>query len=234
MPEWKIQKDGLLSFVDIALRNEAVRTEVGALRYFQGPIEMKNPMPSVGGFVKAKLTGQTAFKPVFQGSGKIMLDPTFHEFFALELHDETFVLDRGAYWASDMGIEVTAKMNKFSTGMLGGEGFVQTAVRGTGTVIVRAPGPVQEVKLKGDRLVVDGSFAVARSSDLDFSVQTSSRSVFGSFFSGEAIVSVLQGTGTVYMAPIPNHTLMLQEVIAGTVGAQLNDFAKQLNNATKA
>ncbi len=225
MPEWKIQKDGLLSFVEIGLRNEAVRTEVGALRYFQGPIEMKNPMPSVGGFIKAKVTGQTAFKPVFQGTGKIMLDPSFHEFFALELQDETFVLDRGAYWASDMGVEASVKVNKFSTGMLGGEGLIQTAVKGTGTVIVRAPGPVQEVKLKGDRLVVDGAFAVARSDSLDFSVQTSSRSVFGSLFSGELIVTVLQGTGTVYMAPIPNHTLMLQEVIASTVGAQLNAFA---------
>ncbi len=228
MPEWKIQKDGLLSFVEIGLRNEAVRTEVGALRYYQGPIEMKNPMPSMGGFLKAKMSGQTAFKPVFQGTGKIMLDPSFGEFFALELHDETFVLDRGAYWASDMGVEATVKVNKLSTSIMGGEGMIQTAVKGTGTVMVRAPGPVQVIQLKGDRLVVEGSFAVARSESLDFSVQTSTRSLFGSLFSGEAIVSVLQGTGTVYLAPIPNHTLMLQELIARTVGGQLSAFAAKM------
>jgi uncharacterized protein (AIM24 family) len=228
MPEWKISNDGLLSYVEIGLRNETVRTEAGALRYYQGPIDMKASLPSVGGFFKARMTGETAVKPTYHGSGHVMLEPSLYDFFALELNDETFILDRGAYWASDMGVEVTAKMNKLSTTLLSGEGLMQTAVKGTGTVMVRAPGPVQEIKLKGDRLVVDGTFAVARSASLDFSIQQSTRSIFGTFFSGEVIVSVLQGTGTVYMAPIPNHSLILQEMIARNTGAQISALMRKL------
>ena len=233
MPEWKIAKEGMLSFVEINLTKESVRTEAGALRFYQGPIEMKTPMPSLGGFFKAKMTGEKAFRPVFTGTGHLMLEASFHDFFAIELEDETFVLDRGAYWASDMEVEVTARMNKLSASMFSGEGIVQTAVKGTGTVIVRAPGQVQRIDLRGDRLVVDGSFAVARSASLDFSVQPSTRSIFGSVFSGEMLVSVIQGTGTVYLAPLPNQTLVMQELIERSINARLGAFATGLKSEVK-
>ncbi len=229
MPEWKIYKQDMISYVEATLHKEAIRAESGALHYYQGPIEMKTPMPSVGSFIKSRFTGEKAFRPVYQGSGKIMLEPSLHEFFILDLQDETYVLDRGAYWASDMGVEVTAKMNKISTTLLGGEGLVQTAVKGEGSVIVRAPGPVQAIDLRSDRLVVDGSFAVARSATLDYSVQTSTRSLMGTLFSGEMIVSVIQGTGRVYLAPVPNQPLMLQEMMNSSLAGHFSHLISQLN-----
>jgi uncharacterized protein (AIM24 family) len=233
MPEWKIAKDNLLSFVEVELTNESVRSEAGALRYYQGPIEMKAQLPSVGGFFKSKLSGQKVIRPVYSGTGVVMLEPSFHDFFALELDDETYILDRGAYWASDVDIDVTARVNKISTSMLSGEGLIQTAVVGTGTVIVRSPGPVQRIDLNSDRIVVDGSFAVARSAGLNFTVQASTRSVFGMFFSGELIVSVIEGTGTVYLAPVPNHALMQQELFNRALGEQLRNFGTTLQQGKK-
>lgn len=229
MPEWKIYKQDMISYVEATLSREAVRAESGALHYYQGPIEMKTPMPSVGSFLKSKFAGEKAFRPVYQGTGTIMFEPSLYEFFILDLEDETYVLDRGAYWASDMSVEVTAKMNKISTSLLGGEGLVQTAVKGSGSVVVRAPGPVQVIDLNSDRLVVDGSFAVARSASLDYSVQTSTRSLMGTLFSGEMIVSVLQGTGRVYLAPVPNQPLMMQDMLNSSISGQFSRMMEMLN-----
>ena len=224
MPNWYIKQKDLLHYVEINLRNEAVRTEAGAMRYYQGPIEMKSTMPSVKGFFKSKLSGERAFRPVYEGSGKLVLEPSFKNFFELDLDDERYILDRGAYWASDIGVEADMFINKVSTSMFSGEGIIQTAVSGTGKVIIQAPGEIEVVDLRKDRLVIDGSFAVARSDTLDFSIRQSARSLLGTVTSGEVLVSVLEGTGRVYLAPIPNHTIMLQNVILSSMRNMLAEF----------
>ncbi|MDG1286640.1 MAG: AIM24 family protein [Rickettsiales bacterium] len=224
MPNWYIKKKDLLNYVEINLRNEAVRTEAGAMRYYQGPIEMKSTMPSIKGFLKSKLAGERAFRPVYEGSGKLVLEPSFKNFFELDLKNERYILDRGAYWASDMGVEADMFINKVSTSIFSGEGIIQTAVSGTGKVIMQAPGEIEVIDLRNDRLVIDGSFAVARSDTLDFSIQQSARSLLGTVTSGEVLVTVLQGTGRVYLAPIPNHTLMLQNIILSSMSNMLAQF----------
>jgi uncharacterized protein (AIM24 family) len=224
MPHWDIQSQDLLNYVEVYLDNESVRTEAGAMRYHQGPITMESKLPSVGSFIKSRLSGEKIFRPVYSGSGKLVLEPSFENFFKLELKNERYVLDRGAYWASDMGVKADIKMNNISTGMLSGEGLIQTAVSGTGTVIVRAPGPVEVIDLDNDQLVVDGSFAVARSASLDFTIEQSTRSLFGTVTSGEVLVNVLRGTGRVYLAPVPNQTLMLQQVILSSMQGMLAKF----------
>jgi len=224
MAVWSIKKRDLVSYVEAELDNESVRTEAGAMRYYQGPIQMESKMPSIGGFLKSRLSGEKVFRPVYTGSGKLVLEPSFEHFFELKLEDQACVLDRGAYWASDSGIETDIKINKVSTSLLAGEGIIQTVVKGTGSVIVKAPGPIEVIDLQDDRLVVDGSFAVARSTSLDFSIQQSTRSLLGTVTSGEVLVSVLQGTGRVYLSPIPNHTLMMQNVILSSMAGMLAEF----------
>jgi uncharacterized protein (AIM24 family) len=224
MAEFYIKQQNLLNYVEVILHNDSVRTEAGALRYYQGPIEMKSKMPSVGGFIKSRLSGEKVFRPVFSGTGKLVLEPSFQEYYQLDLEDETMILDRGAFWACDNEVEADIKVNKISTSVFSGEGLIQTVVKGRGTVIIQAPGPIEVIDLRNDRLVVDGNFAVARSASLDFSVQQSSRSLLGTVTSGEILVNVLQGTGRVYLAPIPNHTLMLQEVIVSSMQNMLAQF----------
>jgi uncharacterized protein (AIM24 family) len=68
-----------------------------------------------------------------------------------------------------------------------------------------------------DRLVVDGSFAVARTDSLKFSVQKSSKGLIGSMTSGEGLVNVLEGSGRVYLAPIPNQNVVMEEVMRSAV-----------------
>jgi uncharacterized protein (AIM24 family) len=217
MPVFEIKKMELMHYVEITLNNESVRTEAGAARYWRGNINMTNPMPSVGNMIKSKMTGNKVFRPVFTGTGKVMLAPRFHEFALIELNNSKVVLEKSAYWASEMGVEVTAHTNSLSVGFMSGEGFLQTAVVGTGKVIAASPGPIEVVDLKNEQLVLDKAYAVARSAGLSYNVRQSSRSITGTFASGEGFVQVIEGTGRVYLSAIPNHSLALQELIVDSI-----------------
>lgn len=205
-----LSREGV-QYVVAHLDSEMVRTESGALRYLQGNIQMESKLPSVGGFFKAALTSESIIKPTYTGTGKLVLEPSLGSFFELELDGSvTYVLDQGAYVASEASVSVDVKRNQAVTGLAGGEGLFQTWVGGSGTVIVATPGPVEVLDLVNDRLVVDGTFAVARDSRLGYRVERSSRSLLGSATSGEGLVNVFEGSGRVYLSPVPNYQLMIR------------------------
>ena len=59
-----------------------------------------------------------------------------------------------------------------------------------------------EVELNNDVLKVDGSFAIAWSNSLEFTVERTTKTLIGSAASGEGLVNVYRGTGKVLMAPL--------------------------------
>jgi uncharacterized protein (AIM24 family) len=217
MAQFEIIEQQGLRMIRATIRNETIRAESGAMHYMQGNITLDSPMPTAGGIFKALVTKENVFKPTYTGTGVIHFGPpTLGEYFILDLQNEGWVLDRGAYVCSDHGIEIDAFRNKAITGLAGGEGFFQTLIRGTGKVVIYSAGPVQPIDLVNDRLTVDGNFAVARQEHLDFSVQRASKSLIGSLTSGEGLVSVIQGTGRVYLAPVPNWQFSLAaHILAG-------------------
>ena len=130
--------------VRATLEGETIRAESGALHYMRGQVEMESKAPSVGGFFKSAMTGESVFKPTYTGTGEVYLGPpNFGEYEFLELNGEEWILDQGAYVCSDASIEVGAFRNKAMSALVGGEGLFQTSVKGTGTVVVQAPGKVQ-------------------------------------------------------------------------------------------
>ena len=52
------------------------------------------------------------------------------------------------------------------------------------------PGPVEELVLENNKLVVDGKFAFARYSTLNYSCKKATKSLLGSATSGEGMVRV--------------------------------------------
>jgi uncharacterized protein (AIM24 family) len=154
-----IEKESL-RLVKVTLQNETVRTESGAMYSICGNIQMQSKAPSAGGFLKSLATGENIFRPTYTtGTGELYLEPSLSGYHILELDDSEWILDSGAYWASDGTIEVGVERNKFISGLMGGEGLFQTKVKGRGTVVMAAQGSVEVINLRNDRLVVDGNFA---------------------------------------------------------------------------
>jgi uncharacterized protein (AIM24 family) len=193
----------------ITLRNTSCVLEAGRMHYIRGAVDIQVAAFSASGFVKSALTKEAAQRPKYTGTGEVYLEPTLGEVNVLELQGDEWVLDRGAFLASDAGVELGVFANKAWSGFLSGEGMFQTKVSGTGKVFYLSDGVLQRIDLHNDKLVVDGTFAVARSAQLGFSVEKATKGLIGSMRSGEGFVNVIQGTGTVYIAPIPNRSQRL-------------------------
>lgn len=193
-----------LKFVKVELQNSAFRYESGGMYYMIGALEMEANMPSAGGFLKSMVTREHAVKPVIKGTGTVWLEPSFGEFTILELKGSEWILDKGAYIASEMGVEISSFTNKSLSGLFSGEGFFQTKVSGSGKVVIYSNGPLELIELNNGKLVVDGSFAVARQASIQLTVAKANKGIFSSMISGEGIVNTFTGTGKILIAPAAN------------------------------
>lgn len=199
-----IEQEGV-RLVKCTLHDETIRTESGALYYMRGRIDMESKAPSMGGFLKSLATGESVFRPTYTGTGEVYLEPSLGGFHIMECGGESWILEGGAYWASESSITVDVHRENTLTALKSGEGFLdfQTKISGHGTVVLASQGPVEVVHLQDDRLTVDGRYILARSSGLKYTVQRASKSLLGSMTSGEYLVRIYEGTGTVLMAPMP-------------------------------
>jgi len=218
MAQFEIVAQEGLKMVRCVIQNETVRAESGALHYMRGKIEMTSSAPSVGGFLKSVVTRENIFRPTYQGTGEVFFGPPiFGEYEILDLAGEEWILEQGSYVCSDIAVEVGVWRNKALSAFFGGEGWFQTSVKGSGKVVMQAPGKVQRIDLRDEKLSVDGKFALARTSGLKFEVQKAAKSILGSLSSGEGLLSTFEGTGTVLIAPVPNVNQNLLNLITGAM-----------------
>jgi uncharacterized protein (AIM24 family) len=205
-----MEKIGMrLRTVRVQLEHAKLVAEPGALQYMRGQIELKTASGGgVAGFlqraVTAVATGETISKSEFIGTGEIVLEPSFEHYLLLDLNGE-LVTDRGAFLAGVGDLKFSAKRpDSIAAGALAGEGFFQTQISGQGVVVLQSPVPEAElvkIELQKDRLMVDGNFALARTGALNMSIQKSTKALLGNLKGGEGLVTVFEGTGTVWLAP---------------------------------
>lgn len=217
MPTYEIVKSEELRMVRVSLQGDEVRSERGAMHYMRGKIEMVSSMPGVGKLLKSMVSKESIFRPTYKGTGEVYFGPpSFDEYHVMELNNESWVLDQGAYVCSDMSIEIGAIRNKgIKTMAFGGEGIFQTSVQGTGAVVFKSAGPLEEIQLNDDTLTVDGRFAVAREGSLQFNTQLLGKGIMSKATGGEGFVNVISGTGKVLLAPVPTkwNTILDRNVI---------------------
>jgi uncharacterized protein (AIM24 family) len=199
-----IEQEGV-RLVKATLEKETIRTEAGALYYMRGSITMESKAPSAMGFLKSIASGESVFRPTYTGTGEVFLEPSFGGFHVFDLGGKDWILEDGAYWASEAGVEVDVYRDSTLTSFKSGEGLMnfQTKVRGSGKVVIATPGPIQELSLNNERLVVDGKFVVARPASMAYAVERAAKSILGSMTSGEGYVRVYNGTGTLLFSPVP-------------------------------
>ncbi|MCM8710093.1 AIM24 family protein [Clostridium sp. SYSU_GA19001] len=193
----------------VTLRGGSVKLEAGALSFLKGNIEMDNNMGGILGLGKklltSKVTGETAFKPRYKGTGEIFLEPSFGHYALIFLENEEIVVDDGLFYACEDSVEVGAYMQKnISATIMGNEGLFQTKLSGRGIVLLEIPVPESEIvkyTLNNETLKVDGNFALLRSRGIEFTVEKSSKSLLSSATSGEGLLNVFRGTGEVWIAP---------------------------------
>lgn len=202
----------------IELSNNEIMMSAGAMQYMIGNIEMNSGIKGVGGLMRnlvaGAVTGTSAVKPVYKGTGTIMLEPTYRYLWLIDVDNDHIVIEDGLFLACHSTLELSVSARKtLSSAALGGEGLFNLSVRGKGVLAIEAPIPSEEavvVELQNDVLKVDGNFALMWSSSLDFTVEKSGKSLLGSAASGEGLVNVYRGTGLVWLAPLTDYKPLAQ------------------------
>lgn len=189
-----------------------VTMQAGAMQWMAGRVEATTGIKGAGDFlskaVRGKVTGESAIKPEYVGDGVVVLEPTYKHLILMDLNDWNggVVLDDGLFLACESQIKHKAVMrSNFSSAAAGGEGLFNLGLSGRGVFCVESACPLEElviVDLENDVLKIDGNYAVAWSSALNFTVERSGKSLIGSAASGEGFVNVYRGTGRVMMQPV--------------------------------
>ena len=198
-----------LKMVRITINNSNVRVEPGALYHMKGELEIK---ASTGGGVLKGLarkvtSGESFFVNEIHGSGEIYLEPTFGHFLLhrIQESDDGIICDKKMFYAGTNNLDIGASIQKnISSAFFGGEGFWQTSINGDGIAVLYSPVPVEEVNeydINGDKLSVDGNFALMRTTGVEFKAEKSSKSWVATSVSGEGLLQTFTGKGKVWIAP---------------------------------
>lgn len=193
------------------LSKAQVTVQAGAMQWMVGDVNATTGIKGVGDLLgkamRGKVSGESAIKPEYTGSGIMMLEPTYKHLILMDAAEwgGAVVLDDGLFLACDSRLKHKAVMrSSFSSAVAGGEGLFNLSLNGSGVFCIEADCPKEElieITLQNDVLKIDGNYAVAWSAGLAFTVERSGKSLIGSAASGEGLVNVYRGTGKVLMMP---------------------------------
>ncbi len=198
--------------VMIQLNNDEYVLQSGAMQWISGNVNIKTGVKGAGDFlgklVKAKVTKESAIKPVYSGAGTLVLEPTYRHILLTDVSSwgGQIVLDDGLFLACQNTLQqkVVARSNA-SSALLGKEGLFNLSLVGSGIAVLESIVPMAEiieVTLDNDVMKIDGNMAIAWSGSLDFTVEKSTKSLIGSAASGEGFVNVYRGSGKIWLAPV--------------------------------
>ena len=207
MAEFRVHELEGMRHVEIHLNHEMVRIESGALSYLTGTIAVHSQLvPSFGGLVASLFADEAVYRPTYSGTGVITLESSLGGFHVFELHGESWILEKGTFWACEGSIDLAFHRERILTALWAGEGLVylQTRARGFGTVVVTTRGPIEEMALaEGEEFVAEGPYVVGRTADVRFKMRRPTKNFWGRFTSGEHFVRVYTGPGRVLLNPAP-------------------------------
>ena len=118
---------------------------------------------------------------------------------------QEMILQKSAFLAGEMGIELSVFFNKkFSSGLFGGEGFIMQKVSGHRIVFTEFDGHVIEYELQpGQQIVVDTGHLAAMTATCSMEIK-SVPGVKNMLFGGEGIFNtVITGPGRVWLQTMP-------------------------------
>lgn len=194
-------------------RSHSAVIQAGAMQWMGGNVQATTGVKGIGDLfgkaIKGAVTKESTIKPEYVGNGCLVLEPTYKYIILQDISQwgsSGMTIEDGMFLACDSNVKqkVVARKN-ISSAVLGGEGLFNLSLSGNGVVALESNVPEEElieVVLENDELKIDGNLAVCWSSNLDFTVERTTKTLVGSAVSGEGLVNVYRGTGKVLMCPV--------------------------------
>lgn len=218
--------------------------QAGAMQWMSGDVNTSSNVKGVGDFlgkmVSSAVTKESAVKPLYQGTGSMMLEPTYRHIILVDVSEwGTIVLDDGLFLACESSLQQrTVARSNLSSAVLGGEGLFNLSLSGKGIAALESHVPYEElieVVLDNDVMKIDGNMAIAWSGSLNFTVEKSGKSLLGSAVSGEGLVNVYRGSGKILLAPTAaNYNISPAASSSATAQSQSKTNQGTLGKAGKA
>ncbi len=187
------------------LSKAPITLQAGAMQWTVGDVNATTGVKGVGDFLgkafRGQVTGESAIKPEYTGSGTLVLEPTYKHIILIDTAEwnGNIILDDGLFLACDSRLTHKAVMrSNFSSAVAGGEGLFNLGISGNGILCLESPCPKEELV----EITLQDDIAIAWSGSLSFTVERSGKSLIGSAASGEGLVNVYRGTGKVLLAPV--------------------------------
>ena len=198
--------------IDIDKDHSAV-IQAGAMQWMGGNVQATSGVKGIGDFLgkalKGAVTKETAVKPEYVGEGCLVLEPTYKYIILADIGKwgpAGMTIEDGMFLACDANVKSkVVAIKNLSSAVLCSEGLFNLSLQGNGVAALESNVPEDElieVILENDELKIDGNLAVCWSSNLDFTVERSTKTLVGSAVSGEGLVNVYRGTGRVLMCPV--------------------------------
>ena len=225
--------------IDIDKDHSAV-IQAGSMQWMGGNIQATSGVKGIGDFLgkalKGAVTKETAVKPEYVGEGCLVLEPTYKYIILADVGkwgSAGMTIEDGMFLACDANVKskIVARKN-LSSAVLGSEGLFNLSLQGNGVAALESNVPEDElieVILENDELKIDGNLAVCWSSNLEFTVERSTKTLVGSAVSGEGLVNVYRGTGRVLMCPVAPTTSLFEStntMAAKAAAKSSNTFGK--------
>ena len=225
--------------IDIDKDHSAI-IQAGAMQWMGGNVQATSGVKGIGDFLgkalKGAVTKETAVKPEYVGEGCLVLEPTYKYIILADIGKwgpAGMTIEDGMFLACDANVKskVVARKN-LSSAVLGNEGLFNLSLHGNGVAALESNVPEDElieVILENDELKIDGKLAVCWSSNLEFTVERSTKTLVGSAVSGEGLVNVYRGTGRVLMCPVAPTTSLFEStntMAAKSAAKSSNTFGK--------
>ena len=180
---------------------ESIVAESDAMTSMAVDLDMKASFNGgfFSGLAKKFFGGESLFVNTFTNNTSeakrvTLVQATPGDIIEINLENDSYCLQPGAYIASTPGLKLGVKWAGFAS-WIGKEGLFKLQVSGSGTLLYGAYGGLLEKEVDGE-FIVDTSHLVAYEPQLKLKTQLAG-GIFSSFFSGEGFVTRIEGKGKI-------------------------------------
>ncbi len=210
MLNYKIEGGSMPVVICYPEAGQSLYTQRGSMSWMSPNMKMQT---NAGGFKKALgrlFSGESIFLNEYTpqgGSGVIAFASSFPG--SIVPFNITpgngIIIQKSAFLAMEKGVDISIYLQKrFSTGFVGGEGFIMQRVTGNGLIFMEIDGYCKEYTLAaGQSIIIDTGYLAAMSESCSMDIQTI-KGVKNMFFGGEGFFNTkVTGPGKVYIQTMP-------------------------------
>lgn len=190
-------------------KGEKMITEKGAMVWMSPCMEMETKGGGLGKMFSKAFSGEHMFQNIYtaKADGIIAFGSSFPgKILPIEISNgHEFILQKKAFLASEIGVELSTHFNKkLGAGLFGGEGFIMQKVSGNGFVFAEVDGELIEYSLgAGEQMIVDTGYVLGFESSVKLDIQQI-KGFKNIALGGEGLFNtVLTGPGKIWLQTMP-------------------------------